>query len=132
VPNDALSTVRQPFLGELADKGLDLGFERGGEHPARTFPGDLGQRVLDRSRLTKLETRFGQNIEYTFFFYLLFYNMRTRNDPGSNMICFFLSFYDRGKCTEIFNTTIGATSNEYIIDLLSNHGFFFMEAHIGQ
>jgi hypothetical protein len=55
VPNDALSTVRQPFLGELADKGLDLGFERGGEHPARTFPGDLGQRVLDRSRPTKLD-----------------------------------------------------------------------------
>ena len=55
MPNDALSTVPQPFLGELADKGLDLGFERGGEHPARTFPGDLGQRVLDRSRLTKLD-----------------------------------------------------------------------------
>ena len=53
VPNDALSSIRQPLLGELADESVDLGFECGREHPARTFPRDLGQRVLNRSRLTE-------------------------------------------------------------------------------
>jgi hypothetical protein len=55
VPNDALPAVRQSLLGELADEGLYLGFERAREHPARTFPGDLGERVLDRSQLTELD-----------------------------------------------------------------------------
>jgi hypothetical protein len=53
VPNDALPTIRKPLLGEPVEKGLDLGFERGHEHPARTFPGDLGERVLDRTRLAQ-------------------------------------------------------------------------------
>ena len=53
VPNHALPAIRQPLLGELAEKGLDLGFERGREHPARTFPGDLGERVLDGTRLAQ-------------------------------------------------------------------------------
>ena len=47
MPNHALPAVGQPLLGELADEGLDLGLERGREHPARTLPGDLGERVLD-------------------------------------------------------------------------------------
>jgi hypothetical protein len=52
VPNDALAAIRQPLLGELADEGVDLGFECAREHPACIFPRDLRQRVLNRSRLT--------------------------------------------------------------------------------
>ena len=53
VPNHALPTIRKPLLGEPVEEGLDLGFERGHEHPARTFPGNLGERVLDRTRLAQ-------------------------------------------------------------------------------
>ena len=53
MPHDALSAIRQPLLGELLDERPDLGFERGREHTTRPFTGNLSERVLDRSRLTK-------------------------------------------------------------------------------
>jgi hypothetical protein len=48
-----LSAVGQPFLGDLLEEGGDLGLERAGEHPAGSFPGDLGERILDRSGLAQ-------------------------------------------------------------------------------
>jgi hypothetical protein len=53
VPNDALPAIRKPLFGEPVEEGLDLHLERGREHPARAFPGDPGERVLDRTRLAQ-------------------------------------------------------------------------------
>jgi hypothetical protein len=53
VPNDAPPAIRQPLLGEPVEECLDLGFERAHEHSARTFPSNLGERVLDRTWLAQ-------------------------------------------------------------------------------
>ena len=37
----------------LRDEGVGLGPQRGRQHPARPVPGDLGQRVINRFRLTQ-------------------------------------------------------------------------------
>ena len=49
----ALPAVRQPLSGDLVEKHPDLRLERRGEHPSRTFPRDLGERVFDGFRLTE-------------------------------------------------------------------------------
>jgi hypothetical protein len=54
VAHHALPTIGQPLLGELAEKDLNLRLERRREHPARALTGDLGERILDGTRLTKL------------------------------------------------------------------------------
>jgi hypothetical protein len=51
--HDALPPVRQPLLGELTEENLDLGLKRRRQHPARTFPGNLGEGVFDGTWLTK-------------------------------------------------------------------------------
>ena len=56
--------------------------------------------------------------------------MRTGYNPGRDIICFFSSFYNRGKSPEIFNASVGTTSDKNIIDFLSQHRLLFMEAHV--
>ena len=51
--NNPLAAVRQDLFGVLRDKGVGLGPQRGSQHPACPVASDLGQRVLNRFRLTK-------------------------------------------------------------------------------
>ena len=53
MPHNPLATVRQDLFGMLCDEGVGLCPQRGGQHPARPVPGDPGQRVIHRFRLTQ-------------------------------------------------------------------------------
>ena len=53
MPHNPLPTIRQDVFGMLRDKGVGFGAERGGQHPARPVPGDLGQRIVNSFRLTQ-------------------------------------------------------------------------------
>ena len=55
VPHDALTAIGEPFAGEPVEERPDLGLKRAREHPARAFPCDLGERVVDRFRLAQLD-----------------------------------------------------------------------------
>ena len=63
VPNHALPTIRKPLLGEPVEECLDLGFERGHEHPACTFPGNLG-RGSSTASVGSVPARFSQALEH--------------------------------------------------------------------
>src|SRR5690606_25116237 len=46
------------------------------------------------------------------------------------IIRFLMSFYNGGKCTEIFNASVGTTSYEYVIHFFTQHLFIFEETHV--
>jgi hypothetical protein len=52
-PHNAMSPIRQGLLGMAPDEGVSFGPERGRQHPARHVARDLGQRVINRFRLTQ-------------------------------------------------------------------------------
>lgn len=53
MPHDPLTTVRQNLFGILLDEGARLCPQRGRQHTARAVMGDLGERIIHRSRLTR-------------------------------------------------------------------------------
>ncbi len=53
VSDDPLAAVRQALLGQFGDKGIGLRPQRRRQHPARALPGNLGQRIVHRMRLTE-------------------------------------------------------------------------------
>ena len=53
MPDDTLPAIRQDLFGMLRDKGFSLCPKCSGQHPARPVPGNLGQRIVNRFRLTQ-------------------------------------------------------------------------------
>ncbi|SNT76541.1 ABC transporter transmembrane region [Paracoccus seriniphilus] len=53
MPHNPLTAVRQNLSGMLRNEGVSLGPQRSRQHPARPVTGDLGQRVINRFRLTQ-------------------------------------------------------------------------------
>lgn len=53
MPDDTLPAIRQDLFGMLRDEGISLCPKCSGQHPARPVPGNLGQRIVNRSRLTQ-------------------------------------------------------------------------------
>ena len=59
-------------------------------------------------------------------------DVRSRNNPGSNVVCFLTAFYDGCKCSEVLYTTICTAPNKYVVYFLAQHGLIFMKAHVIQ
>jgi hypothetical protein len=53
MPHNPLPAIRQDAFGMLRDEGVGFGAECCGQHPARSVTGDLGQRIVNRFRLTQ-------------------------------------------------------------------------------
>ena len=53
MPDNPLAAVRQHVIGEAGNEGIGLCLQRFRQHASRPFTGDLGQRIVDRIRVTK-------------------------------------------------------------------------------
>lgn len=57
VPHHTLAAIGKPVFGKLRDKAVGLRFQRRHQHAPRPIPGDLGQRINDRTRLAEGDDR---------------------------------------------------------------------------
>ena len=76
------------------------------------------------------ESRLFQYFVQAFLAYLRIYHPRTGNQPCHYIRRFLTAFHDRGKCTEILDTAVGASTQEHVINLLAQQRFTRPEAHI--
>jgi hypothetical protein len=53
MPDEALPAIRQNLFNMLGNEGVSFGPKCSGQHPARPISGNLGQRIVNRFRLTQ-------------------------------------------------------------------------------